>query len=151
MALSEKRKIEIENNIEITGNFFIDSQCSYREIAEIFSNNQDKFFKASHVTIKSYIEKYKVKHPELSDKIDDIININKGSTIDDKYVLDRINNVYELLNEGNKFDEIAYKLNETYWTVYYDVHLRLRKIDKTKYNQALIMIKLNAKTNNKVK
>ena len=143
MAVSVKKQLEIERRVELTGKFFIESECSFREIAEIFSSDPNKYFDASHVTIRDYINKYKSKYPELKDKIDYIININKGSTIKDDLVLNRIKNVYNLLTEGKNFEQISKILSESYWVVYYDIHLRLRKIDEDLYDSALLMIELN--------
>ena len=143
MGVSVKRQLEIERRVELTGDFFMSSECSFREIAEIFSNNPSKYFDASHVTIRDYINKYRNKHPELKEKIDYIININKGSTIKDDGVLNRIKNVYNLLSEGSNFEQISSILGESYWVVYYDIHLRLRKLDSKLYESAQIMIELN--------
>lgn len=148
MALSEKRKQEINRRVELTGKFLIDTRLSTRMIAEHFSLNKDIYFDASHVTISDYIKKYILLHPDKKDLVMNIIKENRGSLLNNEKVLKRINDVYLLLEDGYNFEEISTILNESYWVVYYDIHLRLSEIDKQKYKNAQDYIKTNQKRKN---
>ena len=54
-----------------------------------------------------------------------------------------------MLEEGYNFEEISKELNESYWIVYYDIHLRLKNLDYDRYKNAKYFIKLNQKNKNK--
>ncbi len=149
MALSEKRRQEINRRVDLTGDFLIKTHLSTREIAEHFSDNSDIYFKASHVSISDYVKKYMMKYPEKENLIKDILDENKGSSLNQERILKRINDAYAFLEQGLNFEEIAYKLNESYWVIYYDIHLRLRKLDNHRYNLAKEFIKNNQKNKNK--
>ena len=145
MALSEKRKQEINRRIELTGKFLIDTRLSTRMIAEHFEENKDIYFEASHVSIADYIKKYVLIHPDKKVIVDEIIEENKGSLLKNEKVKKRINDVYLLLEDGYNFEEIAAILKTTYWVCYYDIHLRLRALDRNRYQNAKMYIKNNQK------
>lgn len=149
MAISEKRRQEINRRVDLTGDFLIKTHLSTREIAEYFSENSNIYFKASHVSISDYIKKYILKYPEKEDIIKEIAQENKGSSINRERILQRINDVYVMLKQGYNFDEISKELNESYWIVYYDIYLRLKELDYSRYKNAKNFIKLNQKNKNK--
>ena len=84
-------------------------------------------------------------HPDKEKLVREILEENKGSLINNEKVKKRINDVYLLLEDGYKFEEIASILKTTYWVVYYDIHLRLRYLDKNRYQNAKTFIKNNQK------
>ena len=149
MAISEKRRQEINRRVDLTGDFLIKTHLSTREIAEHFSDNSNIYFKASHVSISDYIKKYILKYPDKEEIIKEIEEENRGSSINKERILKRINDIYVMLEEGYNFEEISKELNESYWIVYYDIHLRLKNLDYDRYKNAKCFIKLNQKNKNK--
>ena len=80
MAISEKRRKEINRRVDLTGDFLIKTHLSTREIAEYFSDNEDIYFKASHVSISDYVKSSLASAGRNTSKFGKLLNINNCST-----------------------------------------------------------------------
>lgn len=123
---------ERNRRVEKVGNEFLNTGYSTRRLAKLLSQND---FKISNATVSDYLQRYKTVHPDKADQIDSLIEANKGSSLKNIDVINRVYKVSELILNNHSFEEIAELFDETYWTIYYDSNIRLAKIDPKLYEE----------------
>ena len=114
---------ERDKLIEQVGSYYLITKESYRDIA--------KEFGISAPTVKDYIEKYKKLHGHLAAEIDASIKekTSQNNSINNPTVKERVIKVYMYILEGYTFEEIAALLNESIYTVYNDINIRLEQVN----------------------
>lgn len=114
---------ERDKLIEQVGSYYLITKESYRDIA--------KEFGISAPTVKDYIDKYKKLHGHLATEIDASIKArtSQNDSINNPTVKERVIKVYMYILEGYTFEEIATLLNESIYTVYNDINIRLEQIN----------------------
>lgn len=140
MATTVPSQMERDRRIILVGDYFLNTGYSTRKISRIFSSDNENYFKISNATVCDYINRYKLYYPDKAEQIDSLIEANKGSSIKNPLVIKRLSEVYNLAIRGFNITEISEKLGVGYWTIYYDIYIRLNKIDKTKYNEVVEFI-----------
>lgn len=124
---------ERARRIELVGDIFLKTGYSTRTLSRLISNDIEHGFKISNATVSTYINEYKAKHHDKSEQIEYLISINNGSSVEDPNVVKRVYNVAKRIIDGETIDDIARKLGESYWVIYYDINLRLSQIDPKLY------------------
>ena len=147
--MAEKVQDDFERirRIELVGKLFLETGYSTRAISKLISNNTSFNFKISNATVFDYIQRYKYKHSDKADQIDSLIEANKSSSITDKGVCKRVYKVAELVLEGYSIEDISNMLGESYWVIYYDIDIRLRKLNSNLYNQIKEVLLEHTKSN----
>lgn len=114
---------ERDKLIEQVGSYYLITKESYRDIA--------KEFGISAPTVKDYIDKYKKLHGHLAAEIDASIKekTSQNDSINNPTVKERVIKVYMYILEGYTFEEIATLLNESIYTVYNDINIRLEQVN----------------------
>lgn len=114
---------ERDKLIEQVGSYYLITKESYRDIA--------KEFGISAPTVKDYIDKYKKLHGHLAAEIDASIKekTSQNDSINNPTVKERVIKVYMYILEGYTFEEIAALLNESIYTVYNDINIRLEQVN----------------------
>lgn len=115
--------LERSRRINLIGEYFEETGASTRQISAYFSQTQ---FYISNKTVHEYIQKYKDKRNR--EKIDDLINKNKGKTLGDDGVIERVFMVSRLVIEGYSMKEISEILDISEGIVKNDIFIRLNKI-----------------------
>lgn len=127
--------VERDRRIELVGKLFLETGYSTRNLSRLISSNTTSGFKISNATISTYINEYRNKHSDKAEQIDCLIDANKGSSIDNPSIIKRVSDVAQLILSGLTIDDICNKLHESYWVIYYDINIRLLKIDNNLYNE----------------
>lgn len=114
---------ERDKLIEQVGSYYLITKESYRDIA--------KEFGISAPTVKDYIDKYKKLHSHLAAEIDASIKekTSQNDSINNPTVKERVIKVYMYILDGYTFEEIAALLNESIYTVYNDINIRLEQVN----------------------
>lgn len=114
---------EREKLIEQVGSYYLITKESYRDIA--------KEFGISAPTVKDYIDKYKKLHGHLAAEIDASIKekTSQNDSINNPTVKERVIKVYMYILDGYTIEEIAALLNESIYTVYNDINIRLEQVN----------------------
>lgn len=114
---------ERDKLIEQVGSYYLITKESYRDIA--------KEFGISAPTVKDYIDKYKKLHGHLAAEIDASIKekTSQNDSINNPTVKERVLKVYMYILEGYTFEEIAALLNESIYTIYNDINIRLEQVN----------------------
>lgn len=114
---------ERDKLIEQVGSYYLITKESYRDIA--------KEFGISAPTVKDYIDKYKKLHGHLAAEIDASIKekTSQNDSINNPSVKERVIKVYMYILQGYTFEEIAALLNESIYTVYNDINIRLEQVN----------------------
>jgi transposase len=134
--------------INLVGSLFLEKGYSTRTLSKILSKDTKEGFLISNATVSTYINKYKDMHPEFAEQIDCLIEANKGSSIKNPAVIKRVLKASELVLKNYSIDDIYKSFNESYWVIYYDIHIRLPKIDPDLYNQVLAALEEHARAHN---
>ena len=140
--------IERDRRVEIVGKLFLDTGYSTRKISKLISLDERYDFSLSNATVADYILRYKNKHPEHAEQIDSLIEANKGSSVKNKEDIKRVLEVSKLVLMDYSIEDIATKLNASYWVVYYDIHIRLPKINNELYNEVILTLENHARNHN---
>ena len=114
---------ERDKLIEQVGSYYLITKESYRDIA--------KEFGISAPTVKDYIEKYKKLHGHLAAEIDASIKekTSQNDSINNPIVKERVIKVYMYILDGYTIEEIATLLQESIYTVYNDINIRLEQVN----------------------
>lgn len=114
---------ERDKLIEQVGSYYLITKESYRDIA--------KEFGISAPTVKDYIDKYKKLHGHLAAEIDASIKekTSQNDSINNPTVKERVIKVYMYILQGYTFEEIAALLNESIYTIYNDINIRLEQVN----------------------
>ena len=114
---------ERDKLIEQVGSYYLITKESYRDIA--------KEFGISAPTVKDYIEKYKKLHGHLAAEIDASIKekTSQNDSINNPTVKERVITVYMYILDGYTIEEIATLLQESIYTVYNDINIRLEQVN----------------------
>lgn len=114
---------ERNRRINLVGEYFEKTGDSARQISYYFTKYE---FPISKTTVQEYIQIYKRKTNK--EKIDDLINKNKGQTLEDDGVIERVFMVSRLAIEGYSMKEISEILDISESTVERDIFVRLNQI-----------------------
>lgn len=139
---------ERDKRVKIVGNMFLDSGYSTRRLSKVISDDKELDFKISNATVSTYIQMYKEKYPDKAEQIDCLIEANKGSSIDNPIDVERVYNVYSLVLKDFSIESIAKILNSSYWVIYYDINIRLPKLDMSKYREVKAVLDEHARCHN---
>lgn len=131
--------------IEFVGKCFLETGLSAREIEQRMLESKQFIIVPSHVTISKYIQDYKLLHSEYADIIDSLVEDQKGSLLDNPQIVKRVNNVANEILSGKTIQEIALGYNVSYWVIYRDIHLRLKKLNPSLYGDVCNKLKENSK------
>lgn len=114
---------ERDKLIEQVGSYYLITKESYRDIA--------KEFGISAPTVKDYIDKYKKLHGHLAAEIDASIKekTSQNDSINNPIVKERVIKVYMYILDGYTIEEIATLLQESIYTVYNDINIRLEQVN----------------------
>lgn len=114
---------ERDKLIEQVGSYYLITKESYRDIA--------KEFGISAPTVKDYIDKYKKLHGHLAAEIDASIKekTSQNDSINNPTVKERVIKVYMYILDGYTIEEIATLLQESIYTVYNDINIRLEQVN----------------------
>ena len=114
---------ERDKLIEQVGSYYLITKESYRDIA--------KEFGISAPTVKDYIDKYKKLHGHLAAEIDASIKekTSQNDSINNSTVKERVIKVYMYILDGYTIEEIATLLQESIYTVYNDINIRLEQVN----------------------
>ena len=114
---------ERDKLIEQVGSYYLITKESYRDIA--------KKFGISAPTVKDYIDKYKKLHGHLAAEIDASIKekTSQNDSINNPIVKERVIKVYMYILDGYTIEEIATLLQESIYTVYNDINIRLEQVN----------------------
>ena len=114
---------ERDKLIEQVGSYYLITKESYRDIA--------KEFGISAPTVKDYIDKYKKLHGHLAAEIDASIKekTSQNDSINNPTVKERVITVYMYILDGYTIEEIATLLQESIYTVYNDINIRLEQVN----------------------
>lgn len=117
------RKLDDETRerlIEEVGQYFLDTGDSTRIIAEKFS--------ISNYTVSDYIKRYKKKHPEYIEMIDDLIGFNSPQSIMIVAVRARVVDSASFCLQGFEIKEIANAYGVSPSTIRNDLNVRINKL-----------------------
>lgn len=126
---------ERERRTEFVGKLFLETGYSTRTLSRIISSDERIDFKISNATVSKYINDYRDKHTEKAEQIDCLIEANKGATVDNPKDVERIYQVVKYILDDYSIQDIADKLKESYWVIYYDINIRLKKLDPGLYKK----------------
>ena len=136
---------EREERINLVGEYYTTNpNASVRTTAKYFSD-QGMFM--SYVTVQDYIQRYKKRHPERSDLVQQVIDSRKPLTVENDEVKERIINEARLVIEGYTIDNISDLLGVEYWTIIRDLAKRLPLLDMELYEQVKTIMNQNSKDN----
>ena len=121
--------------IELVGDLFLRTGYSNRNLSRLLSQDSNNGFKISNATVCDYIQRYRIIHSDKAEQIDSLIEANKGSSIKDHNVIKRVYKVVDLICNNYSIDEISKILNQSYWVTYYDIDIRLKKINPELYEK----------------
>jgi len=116
--------------IKLVGDYVRRTHASTREAADFFSSTE---FKISNFTVSDYLKRYQILFPEKGETVAKVISENKEDTLDDPKVKNRVAMGAVLYMSGLTIEEVAKRLNTTYWTAYRDLHKRLPLLSKDVY------------------
>lgn len=151
MAEKVHDDFERDRRVEIVGDTFLETGLSTRKLASYISTDNKFDFKVSNATVSDYIKRYCLRHPKRIEQINSLIEANSGSSLKDERVIRRVKKVYELICEGYKIEDIAKLLETSYWVTYYDVDIRLKKLDIKSYDKAKEILEYNSRSHNVIK
>lgn len=134
--------------IELVGNLFLETGYSTRTLARYISTDNRLDFKISNATVSKYINDYKNKHADKAEQIDCLIDANKGSTVDNPEDVERVYKVAKYVLEDYSIQDIAHNLNVSYWTIYYDINIRLKKLDPKLFSKIKTVCDNHARSHN---
>ena len=120
--------------IEFVGDLFLKTGYSTRNLSRLISGDENGF-KISNATVSDYIQRYRTLHPNKKEQIDSLIEANKGSSIKDHNVIKRVYEIVDLISQNHSLDEISKIYNQSYWVTYYDIDIRLKKLDPKLYDK----------------
>lgn len=135
---------EKEELIRMVAEHILSTGDSYRKTALYFKSLG---YSISHVTVRDYLEKYKELKMDQVENILKVVENNKVDLIENEKILRRVLLVADLVLDGYLLEEIAEKLEVTYWTVYRDIHNRLPKVDLDKYQKILLILSSRSNDN----
>jgi len=136
---------EREERINLVGEYYtMNPDASVRSTAKYFSN-QGMFM--SYVTVQDYIQRYKKRHPEKSDLVQQVIDSRKPLTVENQEIKDRIINEAKLVIEGYTIANISEVMSVDYWTVVRDLAKRLPLLDMELYEQVKTIMNQNSMDN----
>lgn len=121
--------------IEIVGDLFLKTGYSTRTLALRISHDLTNGFKISNATVCDYLKRYKLLHNDKVDQIDSLIEANKGSSIKDQKVINRVYKVAELISKNYSIEDISKMFDISYWVIYYDIDIRLKKLNTKLYQE----------------
>lgn len=132
---------ERDKLIEQVGSYYLITKESYRDIA--------KEFGISAPTVKDYIDKYKKLHGHLAAEIDASIKekTSQNDSINNPAVKERVLKVYMYILEGYTFEEIAALLNESIYTVYNDINIRLEQVNPAYKEEVAVIMRKRSNQN----
>lgn len=132
---------ERDKLIEQVGSYYLITKESYRDIA--------KEFGISAPTVKDYIDKYKKLHGHLAAEIDASIKekTSQNDSINNPTVKERVLKVYMYILEGYTFEEIAALLNESIYTVYNDINIRLEQVNPAYKEEVAVIMRKRSNQN----
>ena len=132
---------ERDKLIEQVGAYYLITKESYRDIA--------KKFGISAPTVKDYIDKYKKLHGHLAAEINESIKArtSQNDSINNPEVKERVLKVYMYILEGYTFEEIAALLNESIYTVYNDVNIRLEQVNPAYKEEVAVIMRKRSNQN----
>mgnify|MGYP004595711089 FL=1 len=136
--------IERDRRIDLIGDFFIQEKTSVRKTTKFFSDN---FFPISSATVYDYLKRYMNKYPEKKNLVLEILSNNKGDSIEDESIRNRVMNNLKYALSGYTVEEISSLSNISYWTVYRDLSDRLSKIDMKLSNEVIIVLNKRKRNN----
>ena len=139
---------ERERRMEFVGKLFLETGYSTRTLSRMISSDERIDFKISNATVSKYINDYRDKHTEKAEQIDCLIEANKGATIDNPKDVERIYKVVKYILDNYSVQDIADKLNESYWVIYYDVNIRLKKLDPELYKKVKNVFEDHSRSHN---
>lgn len=132
MAAIVSNDDERERRVLLVGEYFINNpDVSTRKAALYFSEN---FFKISNATIHDYLNRFKKKVSTDSSVIDKIMEQNKPESIKDEHVQKRVLEHARLFLNNMTVEEISSLTGNSFWTVYRDLHNRLKNLNLGLYN-----------------
>ncbi len=136
---------EREERINLVGEYYtMNPDASVRSTAKYFSN-QGMFM--SYVTVQDYIQRYKKRHPEKSDLVQQVIDSRKPLTVENQEIRNRIINEAKLVIEGYTIANISEVMSVDYWTVVRDLAKRLPLLDMELYEQVKTIMNQNSMDN----
>lgn len=130
---------------EFVGRCFLETGLSAREIEQKMLESKQFIIVPSHVTISKYIQDYKALHKEYAKVIDSLVEDQKGSLLDNPIIVKRVNNVANEILSGKTIQEIALGYGVSYWVIYRDIHIRLKKLNSSLYSDVSSQLKENSK------
>ena len=97
---------EREKRIVLVAEYVLETGMSTRETAKFFSNN---FFFISNATVSDYCKRYVTKYPKKLLALKNVVNNNRGKTLNDPDIKKRIyENAKNIIN-GLTIEEISSK------------------------------------------
>ena len=134
---------ELERRVKLVGDYVKKTGFSTRKTAKYFTEN---YFQISNATVSDYLKRYAMMG-ENKQIIEQITSKNTPKSIEDDGIKTRVLQVYNSIKEGYTIEEIAEFLNTDYWTVYYDVVKRLKRLDEDKYYEIKEIFENRKKSN----
>jgi hypothetical protein len=136
---------EREERVNLVGEYITaNPNASVRSTAKHF---QEIGFSMSYVTVQDYIQRYKKRHPEKSDYIQQIVDSRKPLTVESEETKERILREANMVIEGYTLANISDLESIEYWTVVRDLGKRLPLLDKELYEQVKAILTQNSMDN----
>ena len=129
--------------IKLVGNYVRATHDSTRATADYFTKNE---FKISNYTVKVYLDKFQQLFPERGETVALSIAENSEDTIKDPKVKNRVAMAAILYGRGHTIQEVAKKLDVSYWVIYRDLHSRLPHLDIDVYDYIKERLELEPST-----
>lgn len=129
---------ERERRIVLVAEYMLETGNSTRKTAEFFSKH---LFKISNATVSDYLSRYEKNHPE------EVAKYKKRFQISESEIKERILKNVKYLLSGLTVIQISELTNESYWTIYRDLTVRLPKIDSALYDEVQSIMKEHSKEN----
>lgn len=145
MAEKVHDDLERDRRVKIIGDLFLNTGLSTRNISRLISNDNSYNFKISNATVSDYIQRYRAMNEDKAEQIDSLIEANKGSSVKNPEVIKRVYKVAELVMQNYSIEDIAKLLKQKYWVIYYDIDIRLRKINSNVYENIKLLLENHAR------
>ncbi len=134
MARTVKDDDERERRVILVGELFDETGLSTRKLAVLISNN---YFPISNCTVSDYLQRYCKMRPQEMEKIREKVHNNTSESIEEERVRTRVEQNIKLFVGNFTIDEIAKSTNESFWTVYRDLTVRAKSINKDYYETVI--------------
>lgn len=133
---------EREEIIKLVGNLYLSTDLSIREL-KLYLEEIGIFI--SIATVHDYIKRYEAMYPKDTYEIEKKISNNSDKVTEED--IQRVYIVANMIKDGLTIEEISEQLDTSYWTIYRDINLRLKRINEPLYEEVKQILLSNSISN----